>query len=122
MEDDIAEVAAIEFEKVDDPQLLRQFDAKPWNKDCASAGVNLRIAAVMVSKTKPELIQVVRELEEEDLFELLECLYDQKNRFVAFSELLGAAASRLIICCSVVAIEMEAPSEIGFGPMERVAI
>jgi hypothetical protein len=117
--------AALEFEAEDDPGIWEQFAGPAWEKESYHLGVNLRVAAMMLGVTKPQMVETLKGfLEEEggeDTFpEALDCLYAAKQRCEALAEILNAAHLRQLVAASVLEVgSQEKPDVIGFGELDE---
>jgi hypothetical protein len=58
--------AAIEFKAEDDPGIWEQFDGPAWEEESYHLGVKLRLAAVTLGITKPQMVEQVKELLEKE--------------------------------------------------------
>jgi len=114
--------AALDFEPVG-PEIRAGFRKEPWEAQCRTHGIALRLAVGIVEKTKAELIEGVRKLSTDDdgmtaFFEGLDFLQEAKKSLVAFAELLEAAYIRELAAAAA-ALGAE-PEVTGFGePDER---
>src|SRR5690242_12259673 len=87
---DAEDWAAIEFEAKDDPGICEQFAGPAWEKGSYGLGVNLRIAALILRQTKPQMVDALKGVLEkhgEDTFsEELDCLHAAKQRCEGLAE------------------------------------
>jgi hypothetical protein len=87
-------------------RMNRDFSADHWSlKPDSAAGVDLRIAAAIMSKTKDELAEVARGLDAK-VFELLDHLHETAERLQALVDILESARARQQIGAAVVANEL----------------
>jgi len=115
---DIDEAAAMDFGEPAGPELLEQFEAVAWDRECSDAGVDLRIAAVMLEKSKEELIAFARGLGQAAVEEELGRLFDRQKQFSDLAALLESAAGRLMIAGAVCCVADRRPRPVeGFGPI-----
>lgn len=89
------EIAAIEFEACDG-EILEPFTAAAWRAESLALGQHLRIAAHALTRTKPQLLEGVRNLlsdrEGEDaLRRIIDGLLDTTKRFNDLAEFVDAA-------------------------------
>lgn len=77
---DIDEAAAMPFGPSAGPEILRQFDAGPWRRECTDAGIDLRIAAMVLAKTKDELTAFARGIGQDTFHAELDRLLDRQKR------------------------------------------
>src|SRR4051812_48732795 len=76
---DIADMAAIEFEPVADMDGVRcALSGAAWEQTAEAIGINLRIAATLLGKTKAELVDFARAFDEDAFFELVDSMLDSK--------------------------------------------
>ena len=106
--DDIAVLAAAEFEPVGDMEAA--FSQPAWGKRAGSIGINLRLAATMVNYTKPQLAEMGREIGNDSLFDLIDCLTHCEKDLKALAQLANVAGVRLLVVVSLLALEKEARS------------
>jgi hypothetical protein len=112
--------AATEFEAWDDPQIWKDVSGPAWEKEAHSLGVNLRIAAATVRRTKPQLVDGLKKLIEtkkgqDHFFEMLDRILAAQGRFEAFAVLLGSAYARHVIAASVLELDGSFPLAGGRG-------
>jgi hypothetical protein len=96
----------VEFDAVG-PEIAEPFANPRWDEECRDLGVVLRMAAIVVQKTKPELIAMVealldgRDQAAADAFvELLTCSREFQKRLELWRRLLEAAEIRQLIAAS----------------------
>ena len=101
-----ADIARVDFEPWD-ASLPREFDRAPWQERCRVLGINLRIGSVMMTKTKSELVEIVRQLIDggspDSVTGVDECLKSAAEELRALADLAQAAYMRHLVAMSVVA-------------------
>jgi hypothetical protein len=106
--DEARDMAAIEFEPVDNTAMIADFSEPTWSEMMGETGVDLRLAAMTLGKTKPELVALARDLLQasdggDGLFDLMGRLADTQKRLKMFGELVFDAFCRLQVAASAVA-------------------
>jgi hypothetical protein len=97
------EMATVEFEAM--PELFEHFKCRPLDEEFRALGVDLRVAAALMARSKVELIEGLKVLGEEALDELLDHLQEAGETFRSFAELAEAAHTRQVIAVAALAIE-----------------
>jgi len=92
------EMATVEFEAM--PELFEHFKSRALDKEFRALGVDLRVAAACMARSKPELIEGVKNLGEEALDELINSLREAGETFRSFAELVEAAHMRQVIAAA----------------------
>jgi hypothetical protein len=110
--EDARRFAPIAFEPVDNAAMLKDFSEPTYRQMMADIGVDLRLSAVNLGKTKPELVAVARNLLAdrdggEALFTMLDRLADTKKRLESLVQIVEAAYVRLHVAAAVVVLELE---------------
>jgi hypothetical protein len=82
--------------------------ADEWIAMARSHCVTLRVAGAMLTKSKQELLDMFRKLDEEALVDLVDNLEAANKSFARFHEITRSALARLIVIGSVVELEEEA--------------
>ena len=100
----IEEIAALEFEAWP-ADIIDEFNADACNERFSNLGVNLRIAAQFLIKTKPEMTRIARELGETEITKTLDYLRGAAEQLQALYDMAEAAETHLLIGAAVVALE-----------------
>lgn len=115
---DISELAAIAFDALlpgDLAKVMRALSEPEWSETTGTLGVNLRIAAVILGKTKPVLVDAARglmakagESEGDNLcFLTIDRLITAGQHLEALQGMIDAASARMMAAVSVIAIESD---------------
>jgi hypothetical protein len=90
--------AAIDFEPVEDMAgTMRALSEPQWGQTIRALAIDLRIAAKLLEKTRPELIEGSRGLGDVALLELIDSLHEAKELFKSYAALASAAEVRLLL-------------------------
>jgi hypothetical protein len=105
----IEELAAVEFEPVD---LWARFRLSDWFDEWGEIGAVIRLAAALMGKTKPELIEAVASLlgkaaGEETQKDWIEDLQTAQQRLRDFVELLQATEIRFMVASAAFCLRGE---------------
>jgi hypothetical protein len=111
-EEEARELAAIDFEPVDNVAMIQDFSEPTYSKMMADIGIDLRISATMLGSTKAKLVEFARngikgEADPEDFYLMLERLGATAKRLGSLHDIAVAAFARLNSAASVVAVEGE---------------
>jgi hypothetical protein len=86
-------------------KMERDFSADDWSlKPDSPIAVDLRLATVIMSKTKAELVDIARELDT-GVLELTDHLRQTEDALRALADIVASAASRQQIAAAVYAME-----------------
>jgi hypothetical protein len=103
-----AGIAAIEFEPTDMAKVLSEGLSA---ESIQALAIDLRLAAVTVSRTKAELVEMVHKMrtegDEDIYFEMVDSFADTLGRLEGLLKMVKAAHTRCLIAASVVAIADE---------------
>jgi hypothetical protein len=113
---DHAEMAAIEFEPIEDvDRLFAAFGAVQWKKTTDALGIDCRLAAAVLGRTKPQLVEMARELLQADTtdgyFELVDRLMATREWLGSITATVEDASKRLLIAAYASALELEVVGE-----------
>ncbi|HZU90929.1 MAG TPA: hypothetical protein VE993_16885 [Stellaceae bacterium] len=111
-------MAQVEFEPVDNAAMLKDFSQPVYSRMMHDIGIDLRLAAATLGKTKPELVAVARGfLGDSDggeaLFEMMDRLADTRKRLQVLVQIVEAAHIRLLVAAGVIARELESAADGG---------
>lgn len=90
-------------------EVADQFDAGPWGEECRQHQFSLLFAAAVLTKTKPELVQTVRKIEEPMALEWndhIGDLLEDLNRLVGI-----ASTAQFRMLSAMAAIADESPEQ-----------
>jgi hypothetical protein len=93
---DLKKIAALDFEPLKDSkeEALRYFDLDAINNPYL---VNCSMASMVMIKSKPELIEMIKEGDGDVIQQMLDGLDESSKFFKGVAELLEAARMRLIV-------------------------
>ena len=107
-EDDTEAFGALEFEPVEDLDgTMRALSYPQWGETTQAIGQDLRIAAKLLEKTKPEVVQGSRELGPDDLMDLIDSLHQTTELLKSYAALAKSAEVRLLVAASSLAAEKQ---------------
>jgi hypothetical protein len=103
----VTSISNVDFAPVEDlAGTMRALSEPRWGQTVDALGVDLRISANLLKKTKAELITGSRGLGEDSLLELIDSLHQSVELFKSYAALVGAAEVRLLVAASIVAAEV----------------
>jgi hypothetical protein len=106
------EIAALEFEPMENAVLLADLTEPNWSTMIADIAVYLRLGALTIGKTKPELVDIARAMlgaadEGNDLFDML-CGFTRVDKHLhSLADVLKDAFCRMNVAAAAVAVERE---------------
>jgi hypothetical protein len=106
--DDIATYAAMEFEPLsaeDREGAIAALSQPKWGETTLNLGIALRLAITVMEKSKPELVNIARNMGEDLASEFMDHLQEAEGLFRAYLWLAQTALNRQLSACAVVVME-----------------
>lgn len=111
------QLAAFDFSPLaedDAVAMFRDFSAEPWAAECGEHGVSLRIALMLLTQTKEEVVEATEAIEraytgsgEGPTADLLDHIQATRERFIQLAAILETAQARQLCAAAVIELRAE---------------